>query len=109
MTAGHDCNGEAACLAVRVFPPARRGDPLDTWGASGRAHSLEEYGVPVPLEQLARWPAFDRWRQPQCRSLELIVVPPVLEVLLEPATHPEPVRRRDRDVATIEQGVDVGA
>lgn len=48
-------------------------------------------------------------RQPDLGAVQRVVIPPVLELLLDPAADLEVIVRRDRDVPGVEQLVDVGA
>src|SRR5947209_5291179 len=69
--------------------------------------SPQEDGVVVPFEELLVGPVGHPRREPQLGTLHREVLLAVVELLAEAAAGSELVVRRDRDVATVEQRVDV--
>jgi len=62
----------------------------------------------MPPQSLHRRPVPHPLRQPDGRPVQRVVIPSVLELLLDAAADFEAVLGRDRDVPRIEQLVDVG-
>lgn len=63
----------------------------------------------MPEQRLRRGTVGRLPRQPDLGAVQRVVIPPVLELLLDPPTDLEVIVRSDGDVAGVEQLVDVGA
>jgi len=63
----------------------------------------------MPLQKLARRPLLSTPRYPEFGVLELVIVFTIVKIFLELLADTETVVRRDCDVASVKQGVHVGA
>src|SRR5882762_1657192 len=70
-------------------------------------NSAEEDVLVVPAEKRRRWAQFWSGRQPDLLAMQCVVVPPVLELFTDARTHFETCLWSHRDVAAVEQRVEV--